>query len=218
MQLKDYYSILGIPSSATADEIKKAFRRLAHQYHPDKKNNNPYALAQFAEIKEAYEVLTNPVKKEHYLQHRWYAQSTGKKIKHQTTTPVNVLKQVLELDRYVSRIDMHRMDHLGLFTHIQNILSDQTIDILNSFNERDINKDIILITLKSGRVLPFRMIIALVKRLQKLAHNETTAKKIDQFLRQQRRMHNWERRKIWIVLIIVLLICLGIFFLSQQEK
>ena len=142
--LKDYYSILEIKPSATADEIKKAFRRLAHQYHPDKKNNDPYALAQFAEIKEAYEVLTNPVKKEHYLQQRWYAQSTGKKTKHQTITPVHVLKQVLELDRYVSRIDMHRMDHRGLFTHIQNVLPDSTIEILNSFNEQDINKDIIL--------------------------------------------------------------------------
>ena len=216
--LKDYYSILEITPSATADEIKKAFRRLAHQYHPDKKNNDPYALARFAEIKEAYEVLTNPLKKEHYLQQRWYAQSTGKKIKHQTVTPVSVLKQVLELDRYVSRIDMHRMDHRGLFSHIQNILSDSTIETLNSFNEQDINRDIILITLKSGRMLPFQMLVLLAKRLQKLTHNETTAKKLEQFLRHHRQMHNWERRKIWIVLVIVLLICLGIFFMSQQEK
>ena len=140
------------------------------------------------------------------------------KIHHQTITPVNVLKQVLELDRHVSRIDMHRMDHRGLFIHIQNILPDSTIETLNSFNEQDINKDIILITLKSSRMLPFRMISSVAKRLQKLTHNETTAKKMDQFLRHQRQMHNWERRKIWIVLTIVLLICLAIFFLSHQEK
>ena len=216
MQPKDYYSILGIKPSATADEVKKAFRHLAHQYHPDKKNNNPYALAQFAEIKEAYEILINPVKKEHYLQQRWYAQSTGKKIKHQTVTPVNVLKQVLALDRYVSRIDMHRVDQPGLFGYIQEILPDSTIDILNSFNEQDINQDIILTTLKSSRMLPFGMIDFVGKRLQRLSHNEFTAKKMEQFLRHQRQMHSWEQRKIWILLILVLLICLGIFFLSQK--
>jgi molecular chaperone DnaJ len=216
LQPKDYYSILGIKPSATADEVKKAFRHLAHQYHPDKKNNNLYALAQFAEIKEAYEILINPVKKEYYLQQRWYAQSTGKKIKHQTVTPVNILKQILALDRYVSRIDMHRVDHRGLFDYIQDILPDSTIDILNSFNEQDINNDIILTTLKSSRMLPFGMIDSVGKRLQRLSHNESTAKKMEQFLRHQRQMHSWEQRKIWIVLILVLLICLGIFFLSQK--
>ena len=81
MQLKDYYSILELHPSATRDEIKKAYRRLAHQYHPDKKNNDPYAAAQFSNIKEAYEILSNPVKKDQYLQQRWYTQSIGKKIR-----------------------------------------------------------------------------------------------------------------------------------------
>ncbi len=80
MQLKDYYTILELSPSASAGEIKKAYRRLAHQYHPDKKNNDPYAAAQFATIKEAYETLSNPSRKDHYLQQRWYAQSIGKKL------------------------------------------------------------------------------------------------------------------------------------------
>ena len=67
MHLKDYYNILSIEPSATLSEIKKAYRKLAHQSHPDKNQNDPYASALFAEIKEAYEVLTNPTKKEYYL-------------------------------------------------------------------------------------------------------------------------------------------------------
>jgi len=110
LQLKDYYEILELPSSASGDEIKKAFRKLAHQYHPDKKNGDPYAAVQFAAIKEAYEVLSNPAKKEYYLQQRWYAQSIAKKTKQETVTPVSILKQLLELNKYVSRLDMHRMD------------------------------------------------------------------------------------------------------------
>ena len=79
IELKDYYSILELQPSATLQEIKKAYRRLALQYHPDRTNNDRYAAVHFTEIKEAYEVLTNPTKKEFYLQQRWYHQSMGKK-------------------------------------------------------------------------------------------------------------------------------------------
>jgi DnaJ-class molecular chaperone with C-terminal Zn finger domain len=68
-------------------------------YHPDKNPNDKYAEAQFNEIKEAYEVLTNPVKKENYLQQRWYNQSIGKRRTAETITPVSILKLVLELER-----------------------------------------------------------------------------------------------------------------------
>jgi len=213
--VKDYYSILEIQPGASGDDIKKAFRRLAHQFHPDKSNGDPYAKTRFTLIKEAYEVLNNPVRKEHYLQQRWYAQSIGKRIRHDTITPVNILKQVLELDRYVSRLDMHRMDHSGLFDYMQNLLSDATIGTLNSFNEEDINKDIILISLRCARILPYQMILSITSQLKKLSHNETTGKKIDHLLRHSRRVHKWEKQKIWIVIAIVLLICLGIFLVSR---
>ncbi|MEI9910706.1 MAG: DnaJ domain-containing protein [Bacteroidota bacterium] len=63
MQGKDYYKILELPPSATLQEIKTAYRRLAHQYHPDKNDNDLYAAAQFEMVKEAYEVLSDPRKK-----------------------------------------------------------------------------------------------------------------------------------------------------------
>ena len=218
MQLKDYYTILELPPSASADEIKKAYRRLAHQYHPDKKNNDPYAAAQFAEIKEAYETLNNPLQKEYYLQQRWYAQSIGKKIKQETITPVNILKQMIELEKYVSKLDIHRMDHQGLYGYIQNILPDSTIDALNSFNEPGINKEIVMISLKSGRVLPFHLILPFTDRLKKLVtSDELTIKKIDQFVHHHKQTDYWEKRKVWIILLIVLLICIGIFFTSNTR-
>ena len=63
MPVKDYYKTLKVPAQASIEEIKKAYRLLAQQHHPDKNNNDPYAVAYFSEIKEAYETLTNPVKK-----------------------------------------------------------------------------------------------------------------------------------------------------------
>lgn len=63
----DYYKILGVTKSATADELKKAYRKLAVQYHPDK-NKSKEAEEKFKEINQAYEVLGNPQKRQQYDQ------------------------------------------------------------------------------------------------------------------------------------------------------
>ena len=66
MEYKDYYKALGVSKTATEEEIKKAYRKLAKQYHPDKNPNNKAAEAKFKEISEAYEVLGDPAKRKHY--------------------------------------------------------------------------------------------------------------------------------------------------------
>jgi len=65
MAQKDFYQVLGISKNASADEIKKAYRKLALAYHPDK-NKTKEAEAKFKEITQAYEVLADPKKKEAY--------------------------------------------------------------------------------------------------------------------------------------------------------
>lgn len=62
---KDYYKILGIPKNANDDEIKKAYRKLALRYHPDK-NKSPEAEEKFKEVAEAYEVLSDKKKRDIY--------------------------------------------------------------------------------------------------------------------------------------------------------
>ncbi len=63
---KNYYDILGVPKTADEKDIKKAFRRLAKKYHPDANQNDPKAEEKFKELNEAYEVLSDPQKKEMY--------------------------------------------------------------------------------------------------------------------------------------------------------
>ncbi|MBR2983684.1 MAG: molecular chaperone DnaJ [Kiritimatiellae bacterium] len=65
---RDYYEVLGVAKGASADEIKSAYRKLAMKYHPDRNPDNPEAKEKFTEISEAYEVLSNPEKRQRYDQ------------------------------------------------------------------------------------------------------------------------------------------------------
>src|SRR6266436_2212948 len=66
VRYKDYYATLGVSRNASDTEIKKAFRKLAREFHPDVAKNKKQAEEKFKEINEAYEVLGDPVKRKKY--------------------------------------------------------------------------------------------------------------------------------------------------------
>src|ERR1041385_3323362 len=69
-QTKDYYAVIGVPASATQNEIKKQYRKRAAKHHPDKNPNDPKAAERFKEISEAYQVLGDADKRKQYDQMR----------------------------------------------------------------------------------------------------------------------------------------------------
>jgi molecular chaperone DnaJ len=74
---KDFYQVLGVPDSASQDDIKKAYRRLAKQYHPDANPNNPKAAERFKEISEAHTTLSDSEKRTQYDRMRRYGAFDG---------------------------------------------------------------------------------------------------------------------------------------------
>lgn len=74
---RDFYDLLGVKETATATELKKAFRTLAKKFHPDANPGNPKAEEKFKEINEAYEVLSDPKRRAQYDQLRRYGGAGG---------------------------------------------------------------------------------------------------------------------------------------------
>lgn len=215
MHLKDYYKILELEPSATLAEIKRSYRRLALLYHPDKTHNDPYAAAQFAEIKEAYEVLNSPTRKSHYLQQRWYQQSTGKKKTQETITPVSVLKQALELDRYASLLDVHRMDREGLQAYMSDIISDDVLEKLSRFDEPAIKKEIAGILLHCSDLLTPQQFPSIAARLRRLTSDPSILSLINMQQQKLDRKKRWEKIMPLVLLLVTGIICLLIIILTS---
>jgi hypothetical protein len=216
MYLKDYYKTLAVEPSATLPEIKKAYRKLAQQYHPDKTADNPHSAALFTEIKEAYEVLTNPGKKYNYLQKRWYNRATGNNKTQQLITPVNILKQVLEFEQYTAQLDVFRMDRESIFEYLIVLFKEETVEKLVQFNEPDINEQIVLTVLKPLQFLPFHKAILLKDRLIKLAmFNSQTVALIDSKLLAMQKKAQWKKMEWLFILVLTSAICLLIWFAAN---
>lgn len=215
--LKDYYRVLEVSPQSTPLEIKKSFRRLAMLYHPDKHDEDKIASAQYREIQEAYDTLTDPYKKEAYLQQRWYEQSMGRKLS--GTAPLTsstILRDALSLEKYISTLDPFRIDKEGLLQYIQKLLSDDAIDILHTENEQGILSNITSILIKSGKVFTLSQAERLALLLDKLSKkNSTDCISIQHYLSQKTKEANRDRWKIPVILIVTVLLCLLIYLAGK---
>lgn len=212
MQIKDYFALLELEASASVTDIKKAYRRLALQLHPDKAGNDPYAAARFAEIKEAYEVLTDPGKREYYLQQRWYNRAAGINRTEQTVTPASMILQALELERHVARLDEFRMDREGLKVYILDLIADERLEKLKAFDDKESMQTFVRSVIRSSRHLDTQQATAVVTQLRKaFASDLLLEKETEAFLHHSRKKKKREKYTVVFVLLLTILLCLLIF-------
>lgn len=218
MLLKDYYQILGLEPGAGAREIKQAYRQLAHKFHPDKSGGDVYAQTRYLEIKEAYETLINPARKEAYLQQRWYQQSLGKKMTSTgADTPETILNKAIEINRYAASLNPYRIDRITLKQYLADLLDDASISMLNTFKELSINEQIGLLLLEPTGLLRAQDAEEIIYRIKKiLLPDEHLQKKADSLLDQLRNAERKKNYEPWLLVLLTVILCVVFFLIGRK--
>jgi curved DNA-binding protein CbpA len=210
---RNWYAVLGLTSSASNTDIKRAFRKLAHIYHPDK-HNNPVFLDQYQQIQKAYDILGNPDAKQLYdnslqLQTQFYGtQKTISDIHDMVTYCHKVERELQQADRRFinyDRIQWQLNQVIGL---------PQFPLILETANEAQ-QQHLLNQLLYCLKWLPYSLTHAYLDILQSTFAAATSQDSIHQFRQNKKWEARWDAVQLPIVAIISLLICYGIFYFTQ---
>ena len=215
MPVKDYYATLRIPQGADASSIKKAFRSLAMEYHPDKRGENAENDHYFREIKEAYGVLSDPQLREEYLYQRWLEKSMG----HQLDTlihPVEILQLFIKAEHYIATTDGFRTDKMTLFNHVFKLFSQARLEAILSENNPAMEATTVQMAMRMSAHLNLEGCLFMADHFKKMLEKHPhEAKDWGKLLRKKKQEQRMEQLKVPLVLVLTLLICLLIFLLGK---
>jgi len=215
MRIRDHYKTLEVHPQATLQEIKKAYRRLAHRYHPDKNAANAWAGRHFHEIREAYEVLSHPKRRAAYDEERWLAGYARNK-KPEAVTPAWIYNECLRLASHMTTVDTYRMSREALYAYAELLLSDTHMAILQRAGEAELNARIAEEVLRAVKDLQYRYFKELVIRLELLAgEDDSLRQRIERELQRKKKDARWHRYKPWLIVSIAVLLCLLMFFYAR---
>lgn len=211
--MTDYYKILEISPTATSDEIKKAYRRLALKYHPDKNLGDKFAEANFIEIANAYETLSDTEERKKYDDYRERQSKTTDNSQQRSQTkqkaeepvsPLIFLSIFTNIKQRIEGVDKNKINQRYLFDSINDLLTDGNINFLVNWDDIKTNQQIIDVILECCKPLgsdrhpiqSFIYIDIIIPKLVKLAGADNEAiHKIYNFNKQSQLFSYWDKYK-----------------------
>jgi curved DNA-binding protein CbpA len=215
MPVKDYYKLLKIEHSADLKAIKKAYRNLAMQYHPDKHGDNHSTQFYFREIQEAYETLSNPKKREEYHYQIWLEKAQGHALDSALTAD-QIIQLFIQTERAIHQTDSFRRNNEQLTEILINLYSNTRLDLIIESNDSSLEMTTIKLAMQSASSLPsyaqFKLIDQLHPILKKhLKMHEIWLQQVKARVKEEK----FETYKIPVIIIITILLCLAILLLSK---
>lgn len=207
---KDYFAILGITPLSTPDEIRRTYRRLAMEWHPDRNGSDAAATARFHEVREAYETLTDPIRKDAWLQQRWYQRSMGLQTEGRPATfPADLLKVSIALEQEVAMKDPLRSDAITLLQRIRAVLTEDAMALLCLEKDPSIRQGVFRRLLRCGQHFGPEAAGALVHLLEPItASDGVLAEEASRYVSHSRRRHLLVRLRLPLLLLATILACL----------
>lgn len=218
MAVKDYYTILGVSPVATQAEIRSAYRNLALRYHPDVNPGNTEALALFTEIKEAYETLTSPEKKQRYLEERWLAGFHARDFdRNGPLTAENILKQALRYEKHIFSQDVFRMNRHTAAAETAALLDEQRMLLLLEPDRGGIRLQVLYALLRICERLPASLSAGVFAQAERLtAGNGALMMQVRQVRQRHLRAYRWQKYNWVIALAAALLLTVLLWLLAGQ--
>jgi len=209
MSQEDLYSILHIAPTAGNAEIKKAYRRLAMQFHPDKHPGSSLNVDQFRRVTEAYKILSNPSKRKAYHQKKYPGHFYNRK----ALNTQEILTELSKVKLFIKADGQNSIDYYLVERKITELLNNQNLLEFQSEIDLDLRKKIVQEVLECCNYLEYPMIISIIHPLNKITDSEEAAL-IASFLTIKKNWYFWDKYKIVAAILIAATICFLIYRLG----
>jgi molecular chaperone DnaJ len=214
----DHYKVLGIAPTATMADIKKAYRKLANQYHPDKHPEKEYTDDRFRQIVESYALLSDPEKRSRYDLDRLRSGMSGYNEKTILADADEVLRVATGLKIQVEKMDPHSISPGALSAYMILLLSDNHLEMVKTASRPQIRSEIVDALLPLFFYLDAEGMDRVGKRLLLLAGDETqlihVIKEMTSALLQQKKR---TRMTPWLVALSALILCVFMYWYGRSH-
>jgi len=202
---KDYYAILGVPPTASHQAIKSAFRKKALATHPDTNPDNPANSLFFSQLKEAYDVLSNPQKRQDYHYARFFQPITVK----EEPTVAEILQQAEQIATLIDAIDPYRVDYDQLMQKLSIVLNELNINVMQQkASEIELNTFVNRL-LSCVHHLPYTLAVPFLDQLQQMLRVHPAISLLITKAKKQKKRHSlWEKYQTLAAFLIAIIICI----------
>lgn len=205
---QNHYQALQVFPGSSMEEIRKAYRRLAMKLHPDKNPENIAAAQQFLKVKEAYDLLSDPVRRKEYDRKNGFSYNPNAL----RPTVASILVETVALRKYVQSLNLHSLDHSALAYHLKKLLTSQRIDIL--LQDAD-EKTLTLIRdeiIQASTPLRYELVEETMRPLSNLLETKPALlQPVLDYKNARRQSRRLQQLVPWLVIVLTLLLCYGIF-------
>ncbi len=214
---QNHYQTLHLPYTAGQVEIKKAYRRLAVKYHPDKNPTDPFAESYFKEIQEAYSVLSHPGKRRTYDRELWLTGTNFRNIFKTDLSPATFIMKCRQLYHHISRGNPSMIDKAVLNGYLQQLFSDSQVSALQEQATEAQQLAILNEILPLGKHLYPAHFNLLIERLYQFTGKDArTHQFIQQHQRKWQSQARWDKWMPWLIIALTILFMVLMYWYVKQ--